>query len=122
MSNSRKNTLIEAGIDVDGAIEILCGDEEVLETVLNIFLEDENFTKLYQAIKNEDYQNAFYAAHTLKGVFSNLCMYNLQKICVNLVEKLRINDYDGVDLIVEEMKLMYDEICSVIKQEIGGMI
>lgn len=122
MSKSRKSMLIEAGIDVDGAIEILCGDEEVLETVLNIFLEDENFTKLYEAIKNEDYQNAFYAAHTLKGVFSNLCMYNLQKICVILVEKLRINDYDGVDLIVEEMKLMYDEICSVIKQEIGGMI
>ena len=60
------------GADVNGAMSRFLKDEELYAVCLSAFESDEGFAELGEALKNQDYQQAFDAAHTIKGVAGNL--------------------------------------------------
>ncbi len=53
------------------------------------FPADESFKSLRRAMIDKNYQEAFRAAHTLKGICLNLGFMNLYNISSDITEKLR---------------------------------
>lgn len=66
----------------------LCKDEMIQKFIIR-FLKDTNFFQLCQAIADEDYEQAFMDAHTLKGLCLNLGFQRLGESAGNLTEFLR---------------------------------
>ncbi|MDD3335380.1 MAG: Hpt domain-containing protein [Eubacteriales bacterium] len=76
------------GADYTGTIERLSSDEQIIR-FMAMFLEDENFEALCGAMKQQQWDNAFRAAHTLKGICLNLGYTQLAKSGSALTENLR---------------------------------
>ena len=64
-------------------------DETKIIKFLKMFLEDDNFKKLSEALPKGDVDAAFIAAHTLKGVCQNLAFDDLYDADVQVTEALR---------------------------------
>ena len=89
MTEQMKIKLVEAGINVSGAVERFMGNEALYYKFLIRFPEDPNYPALKQAIKAGECRKAFEAAHTLKGVAGNLSLQRLEAVLKELVEFLR---------------------------------
>lgn len=92
MEAEKRRALCAAGIQVEDAIERFMGDEEMFERFLHKFMQGSTYTRLCTAIWEKDGENAFRAAHTLKGIAGNLSMRRLFLALEPLVEALRGRD------------------------------
>ncbi len=64
-------------------------EDKRIKKFLFLFLNDEHFDKLGESMKNQDWNEAFLNAHTLKGVCANLSLsYLLDEVKI-LTELLR---------------------------------
>lgn len=81
--------LREYGADLDGIQTRFMGDAKLFQRCFLLFMEDENFALLGDALNNKEYQSAFAAAHTLKGVAGNLGLTPIYERICGLVEDLR---------------------------------
>ncbi len=77
------------GIGDYDTISALFRGEEKIKKFLNLFLQDENFEKLKKAMQEDDVENGFVAAHTLKGICQNLALTHLYEADVEVTEALR---------------------------------
>lgn len=72
-----------------------------METLIRKYLlklpDDQSFFELRKALSVHDWNSAFRACHTLKGICGNLGLKRLYEACDILTEKLR-NDNDETDL------------------------
>lgn len=68
--------------------------EARVKKFLLMFLNDTSFSELETAMKKEDYDTAFRAAHTLKGVCANLGIEKLRESASEITEALREKDAD----------------------------
>jgi HPt (histidine-containing phosphotransfer) domain-containing protein len=82
------------GCDVSGAMERMLGDEEFYMEYLHLTVTDGEFDKLGQALERNDARAAFDAAHTLKGVLSNMGLTPLYDCVSAIVEPLREGRFD----------------------------
>ena len=62
------------------------------------FLSDTSYESLCRAVKDGDYEAAFRAAHTLKGVCQNLSFQRLSESTSILTEYLRNRETEGIDM------------------------
>lgn len=76
------------GGDFDDVERRLRGEERVRRFV-DMFAGDESFSQLQDAVACQNWQAAFAAAHTLKGVALNMGFNNLAISASVLVEQLR---------------------------------
>lgn len=74
--------------DFDGLVGRVMGEARA-ERFSMKFLNDQSYAQLMEALGQEDYENAFRAAHTLKGVCANLGFSKLQDVASELTEALR---------------------------------
>lgn len=117
MTAEYKDKLIDIGVDVPTALGRFMGNEALFDRFLKKFLDDGNFDKLCEAVNNRDAENAFIAAHTLKGVAGNLGLDCITKPLLPVVEKLRFGVLDGVDESMDEMRDIYFALCDLIRSE-----
>lgn len=89
--------LREYGAEVDEALQRFMNNEALYVKCLNIFLTDDNLPLLAKAMSDKNYDQAFFAAHALKGVMLNLSLTPLYNTVVPLVEALRHKEYDGIE-------------------------
>lgn len=68
--------------------------EERVKKFLLMFLNDPSFNELETAMENKDYDSAFRAAHTLKGICANLGIEKLGEVSSEITEALRAKDND----------------------------
>ena len=87
-----------AGADMNGAMDRLCGDEELYASSLAYFRSDPAFDALGAALDAGDCTAAFESAHALKGVAGNLGLTKCYQLCCALVEPLRGGAPGGADL------------------------
>ena len=100
--------------------------EDVLKRLYNegmicrftlMFLNDDSYPKLEQALKEENVKEAFRAAHTLKGVCQNLGFTNLYQPTYELTEVLRAGTLEGSGewfaRVTEQYKITTDAIRGV---------
>ena len=68
--------------------------EDMLLRLIGIFVRDSNYTDICTALECQDFEKAFRAAHTLKGVALNMSLPNLAKKADLLTETLRSRQHN----------------------------
>ena len=103
------------GVDVDEVINRFAGEERTVK-YLRKFLDDTTYEALLRAFEKGDEEEAFRAAHTLKGIALNLSFTPLYQESRNLAELLRggKNRLADVERPLEEVKREYGEVTAKI--------
>ena len=94
--------------DYDDVLSRLRTDERIKKFLLKV-VSDPSFTQLCNALENKDIEEAFRAAHTLKGVSKNMSLTGLAYSASNLTEALRGKTTfgDDVDPLFKKLKKDY---------------
>ena len=74
--------------DYDDMMERL-ESEQLIQMLALAFLKDDSFQMLEKGMQEENYDNAFLGAHTLKGVCANLGFSRLFEVTDEITEELR---------------------------------
>lgn len=91
------------------------GSEKLIERFALKFLDDDSYNNLKVALAEKNAENAFRAAHTLKGVCLNLGLKNLYIVSSDLTEKLRGGSLDGADELFKKVREQYDITVNALK-------
>lgn len=82
------------------------GTEVRVKKFLGLFLKDPSYSELIAAAGKEDWETAFRAAHTLKGVAANMSLEGLRASASELTEALRggkiLTDMKLVEKVTED--------------------
>lgn len=79
------------------------------------FLDDNSYANLKEALAAKNVEEAFRAAHTLKGVCLNLGFDNLYKVSSAITEILRAGQLAGTKEAFEEVEKQYNITVNAIK-------
>jgi hypothetical protein len=105
-----KEECIKLGIDYDQGVGRFMGNTALYEKYALKFLDDKTFDELRTAMKASDTQQAFYAAHTLKGVAGNLSFNLFLDKVIPLVEALRGGDQAKADELYPIVAAEYERL------------
>lgn len=111
-----KNELIAAGVDLKTTMERFMDNEDLFEKFIFKFIDDPNYKEMMDAYHNNRVEDAFNAAHTLKGVSGNLGINGVYKVSIPLVEILRKNTFDGSEELFIQLEAAYNQIITVLKK------
>lgn len=92
--------------------------EALIKKFIAKFLDDRSFSDLQTAMQEGSRENAFRAAHTLKGVCGNLNLDRLLDSASKLTEFLRPETEaipEGADVLFEEVRSDYELTVSAIR-------
>lgn len=104
------------GANFENVLSRLGGSEDLVKRFALKFLNDTSYQNLEQQLQNKDVEEAFRAAHTLKGVCLNLGFDNLFTVSSDLTEKLRAKELDGADELFEKVKEQYQITVEALKE------
>ena len=102
------------GGDYDDAMGRLRSEKLVNKFVLR-FLDDKSYDLLCASMEAKDYEEAFRAAHTIKGICSNLAFTALGKSSSELCEALRHGYTPGADALAEQVKEAHRQTAAAIR-------
>lgn len=88
--------------------------EALVTKFVGKFLADQSYQLLESSLKAGDYDEAFRAAHTLKGVTQNLSFTKLYKSSHEITEALRTKDYDRAVQLLPQVTADYDQTAAAI--------
>ena len=92
------------------------GSEQIVNRFAKKFLADKSFENLKLALEKKEVNEAFRAAHTLKGVCVNLGFDNLYKVSSELTEILRAGSLEGTEELFSEVEKQYEITTSAISE------
>lgn len=108
-------SLYEAvGGDYEDVVRRLISEEFAAGLAVR-FLDDDEMEKLGAAMETRNIEEAFRAAHTLKGVALNLGFKNLGRSASELTEVLRKRTFDGTEDLYKEVKADYATVISALR-------
>lgn len=90
--------------------------EMLITRIVKKFAEDPSFKQLEEALKENNVDLAFRAAHTLKGICLNLGFDQLSNDAVAITEILRVGSLDGTAELFDSIKTSYDNTIESLKQ------
>ena len=105
----------QMGADFNGVIGRL-GSEALIKRFALKFLDDTSFQSLKEGLEKGDGEQAFRAAHTLKGVCLNLGFDNLYPSSKDLTELLRAGSMDGYEDLFVEVEKEYNRTCEALRK------
>ena len=88
----------------------------LIQKFMLLFPKDPTYQELKQAIADQNGEDAFRAAHTLKGVCLNLGFTSLYKVSAELTEVLRGRETEGSDELYEQVKEQYTILTEAIQE------
>jgi signal transduction histidine kinase/DNA-binding response OmpR family regulator len=94
------------------ALERIGGDEELLNEVVELFLDDyrEIVSRIEEAAKGEDAENLERGAHNLKGALKNLSADASSEIAEELERCGRERDFGGVEDLFAELRIELEHL------------
>lgn len=101
--------------DYEGVFGRFRGDERIKKFAVK-FLADGSYDSLCRNLEAADYEEAFRAAHTLKGVSQNLGFTGLYMASETLTELLRSHPEDYVSSMLDEVKAEYDKTYAAVEK------
>lgn len=108
------------GADYNSTMARFMGNEAMYLKFLDMLFKDDNLEKLGTALEQQDYEAAFAAAHTLKGVVGNMGLTPLFNAVCAIVESLRKRevpeDYNGLYQMIQTGFLQADEFRKKLKE------
>lgn len=102
------------GGNYDDAIGRLRSERLVQKFVLK-FLSDGSYELLCRSLEEKNYEEAFRAAHTIKGVCQNLSFTRLYEVSNRLNEALRNGPTPEAPGLVEAVKTEYEQTVAAIR-------
>ena len=84
------------------------GSEAMVKKFAVKFLKDSSYGNLCKGLAEKNGEEAFSAAHTLKGTCANLGFIALYAVSAELTEKLRGRSTEGSEELFEKVKEQYD--------------
>ncbi len=118
---SLQSCYAEFGGDYEGVVARLRSERLVQKFVLK-FLNDGSYALLCQSLENKNHEEAFRAAHTLKGVSQNLNFTKLYESSSQLTDELRDGWGDRVDELAAHVASDYERTVAAIRalqEEVG---
>lgn len=110
MSELLKQKLKENGADVEGTLHRFMNNDALFLKFILKFKDDQNYAILKKHLDEKNYEEAFKAAHTLKGVSANLGLNPIYERASAVTELLRGKEASEVDVEkVEEEKNALEE-------------
>ena len=97
----------QMGADYEGVLGRL-RSEVLIKKFAKKFLDDGSFRSLKDNLVQKNGEEAFRAAHTLKGVCQNLGFDNLYKASFDITEKLRGRDTEGCEELLARVEEQYN--------------
>lgn len=109
----------DVGGDYENVLGRFGGMEAMVKRFLAKFEQDDSYQKLVEAVGNKDEKAIEAAAHTLKGVCSNLGIDRLQRLSENIMFHARagkpVNEVPAMleqvskehDLVIEKLHALY---------------
>ncbi len=116
MNEEIKEQMRAAGGNIEGALGRLMNNEKLYVRLLGKFKADANYQGLKDAVAQQQYEDAFNYAHALKGVAGNLGLDSLMNADIVIVEKLRSQNYEGLDADVVALTEAYDNIMEIVEK------
>lgn len=104
---------VKIGGDYNDILHRFMNENMVRKFVLK-FPQDNNMALFEESWAKKDYETAFRAMHTLKGVAVNLGFTALYNVSSALTEKLRSQEYDNLDGLIADVKKQYDIVIEAI--------
>ena len=98
----------QMGSDYEGVLGRL-GSEAIVKRFALKFLQDPSFAQLKESLAKNDGEEAFRAAHTLKGVCLNLGFDELFEVSAELTEKLRERKTAGSEELFQKVSQKYQK-------------
>jgi HPt (histidine-containing phosphotransfer) domain-containing protein len=108
MNESLKKEMIDYGMDLDGALHRFLGMEEMYVSFLHKYVQDESISNMEKAYEQKDVEELFKAAHSIKGLSSNLGINPVWDVSSKLTEMTRNKTLAEVNL--DEIRSLMDEL------------
>lgn len=89
--------------------------QALVEKFVGKFLGDDSFQRLDTAMGEQNFEEAFRAAHTLKGVADNLSFTRLRESSSAITEALRAQDYGQAAQLLPQVRQDYDRTADAIR-------
>jgi len=112
-------TLKECYNEIGGDLEAVLGrlrSEALVRKFTLRFLDDDSYSNLQNALKAQDGEEAFRAAHTIKGVSQNLGFDSLYHASMPLTEALRARQLPVDESLVQDLDAAYQKTVAAIKE------
>ena len=104
------------GADYEDVLNRMMKKEELVRKFVKKFLDDKSYEQLCNSMEEKNAEEAFRAAHTLKGVAQNLSFTGLYQPASVLTEKLRIGEMDGTMDLLHKVAEEYKKTISFVNQ------
>ncbi len=102
-----------AGGDYAGVIGRLRTNDRVAKFV-TMFADDASYTNLVNNMADENWDEAFRAAHTLKGVSRDMGFIDLSDYASEITEALRASDHDRAKMLLPTVQEEYKKVADAI--------
>ena len=104
----------QMGSDYEGVLGRM-GSEAMIKRFALKYLQDPSFNNLKENLEKNDGEEAFRAAHTLKGVCLNLGFDELYEASAEIIEKLRGKETAGSEDMFQKVEEKYQKTVNAIK-------
>lgn len=118
MKTDLLNVLLLNETDIDGVLQRLSGNEELYEALLGSFLNDTTMDELKFSIEKQDWNEAFTAAHAMKGLAGNFGFVPLFHRTGELVLAIRKGKIKEINETLKKVEDSYIDIINAIKYNI----
>lgn len=98
------------GIDYNDAMERMGGNLDLYEKLAMKYLDDSNYASLVAAMDAADYDEAYKAAHSLKGVAGNLSFNKLYELAGTASGALYQGEYQAVTPLMPAIKNAHENV------------
>lgn len=105
-----------AGSSIEKVLARYGGNEEMLKHFLRLFAKDDSFAKLQVALAVGNTEEAFRAAHTLKGICTNLGFERLFEKASKITELLRCGEVGNAKPLFSEFSEEYGKVMEGLNQ------
>ncbi len=116
MDENQERALVLRNTDIEGAMRRFENNESFYISCLQLFLEDETIRELNKTVKEKRWDDAFTAAHALKGLAGNMGFVPLMHAVGQLVVLIRSGRLREVDESMLQVNSDYRDITDAISQ------
>lgn len=123
MDANFKAALEEMGMNVNSTVSRFMGKEELYLKFLNKFQTDQSVANIQQYIAEQNVEEVFKSAHTLKGVAANLGLDPIARCASDIVELFRGKtqfseiDTDRLGVLNEELNASHEALMKLLAEQ-----